>query len=134
MLFRSRKAQFFVMAAFAIVTFAFYIGSWMEPGTIPDIAEVMVSDEAFVFDNLVEKVEEVVRSAGSYDELKYGLDEFSRFARKFVLERGYDLELIYELVPPPPEPQPPIAVAMVCIRLRSPRMTLEATRILKWPS
>jgi len=130
----SRKAQFFILSAIFIVSLAFYLSQWIEPGTIIDVSEVVIGDEVFIFNNLVEKAQRVVRISKTLEELRYNLDEYANFVESFALARGYDFYFLHDVLQPPQAPGPPTALAFICLRLTTPRLKLETTQFLKWPS
>jgi hypothetical protein len=130
----SRKAQFFILSAFAMVSLAFFISRWMEPHTIIDVSELVMHEEPFLLNNLVEKAIQTVRESRSYEELRYNLEEYKQFVTRYVAGKGYHFNFTYEIMPSPGPPgQPPIATAMICMRLSSPTMSLSATRVIGWP-
>ncbi len=118
-LLSSRKAQFFVLSAVAIVTIIFFVSRWLEPYTIPDTSFVALSDESFVFDNIVEKFKETVKTSKTCEDLKYNLDEFKNFAERFASEKNYILDIHYTISPCADEPPPMNAVVEAKIYLES---------------
>jgi len=94
-LLKSRKAQFFVLSAFAIVTVVFFLSQWIEPYTIVDTSSIALREEFFIFNNIKEKVVETVKNSANCDDLMYNLGEYHSFTENFVLTRGLDLNLTY---------------------------------------
>jgi len=94
-LLRSRKAQFFVLSAFAIVTVVFFLSQWIEPYTIIDASSVALREEFFIFNNVKEKTVEAVKSSTNCDDLKYNLDEYKSFTEQFASTKNFDLNVSY---------------------------------------
>jgi len=97
---RSRKAQFFVLSAFAIVTIIYFVSKWMEPYTIIDTSSVVMVEEPFIFNNIAEKAAEVVKQSKNCDDLKYNLEEYKVFVEKYGISKNFDISLIYSISQP----------------------------------
>lgn len=95
-LLKSRKAQFFVLSAFAIVAVVFLISRWVEPYTIIDTSSVVLGEEEFIFNNIVEKLIYTVTSSVSCEELKFNLEEYKNFVKEYALSKGLKLDLKYK--------------------------------------
>jgi hypothetical protein len=131
-LLKSRKAQFFVLSAFAIVSVIYFVSKWMEPYTIIDTSSVVLVEEPFVFNNIVEKAEEAVRVSKSCDDLKYNIEEYSNFVQDFAFKKNYKLVLVYDYVQCLTEPFP--TLIKINVQLTSTRIKLERTSFVLWPS
>ena len=73
-LLKSRKAQFFVLTAFSIVTLFFLISNWVQPFSIIDTSAVVLSEEPFIFNNIKENARRTVENSKSCEELKFNLE------------------------------------------------------------
>lgn len=80
----SRKAQFFVLTTFIMVSILYFVSKWLEPSTIPDTSVVALRDEPFVFNNVVEKAKETVKVSKSCEDLMFNLEEFKDFVESVV--------------------------------------------------
>lgn len=121
-LLKSRKAQFFIISAFTIVTILYFISKWMEPYTIIDTSSIAGMEEPFIFNNIKEKAEYTIKGSKNCEDLKYNLQEYKFFAENYVLEKGYNLDLNYtvancpeEVVPAPPGSPTVVAFKMTLI-------------------
>lgn len=95
---KSRKAQFFLLSAFAIVTTIFYISQWIEPYTITDTSSIVMRNDFFIFNNIVEKAKETVALSRSCEELQFNLEEYKLFVRNFASFEAFDLVFDYGIV------------------------------------
>ena len=134
-LLNSKKAQFFVLSAFAIVTILYFISSWIEPYTIIDTSAVVFREEPFIFNNIKEKAIEVVKISNSCEELEYNLDEYKNFVENYVLRRGVVM-LTYTLSSPcyEEEPQSFPIVVLFNLKLKSTSLKIESDFKAFWPS
>jgi hypothetical protein len=124
-LLRSRKAQFFLLSAFAIVTIAFFVSKWIEPYTIIDTSSVILNEETFLFNNIKEKSEEVIKGGKSCEELKYNLEEYKNFVEDYTSKKNYKLDFDY--VVSSCNDGPPLSSKVVIYsRLKSTNMVLLA--------
>ena len=98
-LLRSKKAQFFLLSAFAIVTIAFFVSKWIEPYTIIDTSSVVLRDEAFIFNNIKEKAVTVISGSKSCEDLKYNLEEYKNFVEDYTSKKNYKLDFDYVASP-----------------------------------
>jgi len=83
-----RKAQFFILSAFTIVTILFFVSKWIQPAAIIDTSEIALIEEPFIFNNIVEKAKETINTSKSCEELMYNLEEYKIFVENFMMERG----------------------------------------------
>lgn len=120
---KSRKAQFFVLSAFAIVTVIYFIGRWVEPYTIIDTSSAVLMEEPFVFNNIMEKAEASVYASKTYEELGYNLEEYRQFVLDYILRKGYYVNFTYTITPPG---------VTIYMKLKSTKITLESTHIVNW--
>lgn len=128
---KSRKAQFFILSAFVIVSIVYVISKWLEPYTIIDTSEIVLREETFVFNNIVEKTDEAIESTKSYGDLSYNLQEYRSFVKDYASQKNFALTLDYGMVPTIGDI--PTGVSMSCIRIKSPKMTLENAHVVNWP-
>lgn len=105
-----RKAQFFIISAFTIVTILYFVSRWMEPYTIPDTSVVVWNDEPFVLNNIIEKAKDTIRDSEDIEEMKYNLQEFGDFVKEYGLIKNLDIDFdvvdIIEMVTVIGEPTP----------------------------
>jgi len=94
---RSNKAQFFILSAFAIVAVVYLISSWMEPYSIPDTSEIVLMEEPFVFNNIVEKAKETVSISKSCEELAFNLEEYKNFVKDHASIKNFLLDFSYSI-------------------------------------
>jgi hypothetical protein len=119
---KSRKAQFFVLSAFAIVTVIYFISGWIEPYTIIDTSAVVLMEEPFIFNNIVEKANETIYISKSLDELKYNIQEYKNFVEEYAVRKN--LQITFDTSglnfgnP---------TTGSVFIQISSPRMTMNRT-------
>lgn len=95
----SSKAQFFVLGAFSMVTFLFFLSQWLKPTLILDPSSIILRDEVFLFNNLKQKSLQVIEQAKTCRELRYNLQEYGNFIERVVAAKG-KLLFYYELVTP----------------------------------
>lgn len=94
---KSRKGQFFILSAVAVVTILFFISRWIEPLRATDTSSVVLSDEAYVFDNVKEKATNAVKGSEDCDELGYNVQEYKNFIERYGLDKGYKITLDYSI-------------------------------------
>lgn len=85
---KSRKAQFFVLSAFAIVTTIFFLSQWIEPYTITDTSSIASMEEPFIFNNIVEKARISFVTSKDCDELFYNMDEYKNFVNSYARSKN----------------------------------------------
>ena len=78
------KGEFFLLTVFTIITFLFVISLWIKPSEIIDTSKVVLSEEVFVFNNVKEKVIEVINSSKTCEDLNFSLEEFKKFVGLLV--------------------------------------------------
>lgn len=105
-----RKAQFFIISAFTIVTILYFVSRWMEPYTIPDTSIVVWNDEPFILNNIIEKAKDTIRDSEDLEEMNYNLQEFGDFVKEYGLIKNLDIDFdvidIIEVVTVIGEPTP----------------------------
>jgi hypothetical protein len=94
-LLKSRKAQFYVLSAVAIIGILYFLSRWMEPSSITDTSSIALTDEPFIFDNIKEKAVETVQKSKSCDEMKYNLEEYKNFVEEYGLKNNLVVNLDY---------------------------------------
>ncbi|MEM5773320.1 MAG: hypothetical protein QXL86_03835, partial [Candidatus Aenigmatarchaeota archaeon] len=87
-LLSSKKAQFFILSAVAIVTTIFLVSQWVEPYTIVDTSSILMKEEFFIFNNIVEKANETVGLSKDCEELNFNLEEYKIFVEKFASSKA----------------------------------------------
>lgn len=131
-LLRSKKAQFFVLSAFVIVTIIFFMSQWIEPYTIIDTSSVALMDEMFIFNNIKEKAIYTIRQSKDCDELNYNLAEYRYFVEEHILKKGYNLNMNYTIAPCPKIDSPTVVAFKVA--LISSSSVLQSNFTLGWPA
>jgi len=96
---KMRKAQFFILSAFTIVSIMYIISRWMEPLNIVDTSSAALIDEPFIFNNIVEKVRLIVNTSKSCDDLRLNLDEYKNFVESFLYEKSMIIFQYQEVSP-----------------------------------
>ncbi len=129
----NRKAQFFVLTVFAIISSFYLLSKWIEPGTVIDTSSIVLAEEPFVFANIVEMARKTVVISESCEGLVNNIEEFVYFAKKFTVEKG-QLLISYELESPCrlPNGQQVPTVVDFNITLTSPRMTINSNFYETW--
>lgn len=121
-LLKSRKAQFFVLSAFTIVTILYLISGWVEPYTIIDTSSVVLMEETFVFNNIVEKANETIHISKTPEDLRYNIQEYKNFAEEYALGKNFKLTFdTSQLIIGNP------ATGSIFIQMSSPRMMMNRT-------
>lgn len=93
---KTRKAQFFILGTFAIVTVMFFLSQWIEPFRILDTSSAVLSDEIFIFNNIHEQTEKIVLTSGSCEELEFNLEEFRDTAVGFLRIKNMELTFNFD--------------------------------------
>lgn len=124
--FKSKKAQFYVLTAFAIVSILYLVSTWIEPYTIIDTSSVALMEESFIFNNIVEKTQETIKISKNPDDLKFNIQEYKQFVQDYGLRKNLKITFdISNLKFGNP------TTGYILIQMSSPRMTLN--RILYMP-
>ncbi|MEM5879544.1 MAG: hypothetical protein QXU74_03575 [Candidatus Aenigmatarchaeota archaeon] len=97
-LLNSKKAQFFVLSAFAIIVTIFSLSQWIEPYTITDTSSIVMREDFFIFNNIVEKAKETVNLSKDCEELKFNLEEYKAFVEDFASSKTLSLNLDYIII------------------------------------
>jgi hypothetical protein len=95
-LLKSRKAQFYIISVVGIVTIFYAIGKSLTPSLIIDTSDVVLRNDYFVFNNIVEKTLETLNASKSCEDLRFNLEEFKSIATKsfapaFRVEYSYSI-------------------------------------------
>jgi hypothetical protein len=93
-LLKSRKAQFYILSAVAIIAILYFLSRWMEPSSITDTSSIALIEEPFIFDNIKEKAVETVQKS-SCDDLRYNLEEYKNFVESYGLNNNLVVSLNY---------------------------------------
>lgn len=99
-LLKARKAQFFILSAFAIVSILFIISQWVEPFRILDASVAVLDEEVFVFNNVKEQTISVVKNSKSCEDLRFNLEEFKTFLEKYFVQKNMRLVFNYNIETP----------------------------------
>lgn len=121
-LLKSKKAQFFVLSAFAIVSIIYFVSRWMEPYTIIDTSSVVSVEEPFIFNNIVEKANETIYTSKSSDDLKYNIQEYKNFVEGYASSKN--LQIIFDTSK---LNIGSTTTGSIFIQISSPRMTINKT-------
>jgi hypothetical protein len=124
-----RKAQFFVLSAFAIVTILYFVSQWIAPYTIQDTSAVAMMEESYIFNNIAEKTDQVVSGSRTCEELIYNLGEYKIFVEKYVLEKNMKLDFNYTV-----SSCSTSVTVNIKMELRSPSADLVSNFNKQWPS
>lgn len=131
-LLKSRKAQFFVLSGFVIVSILYVVGRWIEPPTIVDTSVVARMEEPFIFNNIKEKAITTVTQSKNCEDLVYNLDEYKSFVEKYLSAKKLNLNFVYSVSPcfsnMPFFPE----VAEVKMQLQSPNANLFSNFTMYW--
>lgn len=120
----SKKGQFFVLSAFVMIAIFLLLSQFVQPSTVYDTSSVVQMEEAFIFNNLKEKSEEIVDISRDCDELEFNLEEYRKFAESFVTPKNIQLTYDYDIDTPCNDNQ---LTTDFTIRLKSPRVSAEAS-------
>ena len=121
-LLKSKKAQFFVLSAFAIVSIIYFVSRWMEPYTIIDTSSVVSVEEPFIFNNIVEKANETIYTSKSSDDLQYNIQEYKNFVGGYASSKN--LQIIFDTSK---LNIGSTTTGSIFIQISSPRMTINKT-------
>lgn len=126
-LLKSRKAQFFVLSAFAIVSIIYFVSKWMEPYTIIDTSSVAMVEEPFIFNNIVEKANETIYTSKSVDESRYNIQEYKSFVEQYASRKNIKITFDTDGLE---FNDPTSVVGSIFIELSSTRMTINKTLVV----
>jgi hypothetical protein len=130
-LFKSRKAQFFILSAVTIVSVLYFVSRWVEPFSIIDTSQSAMLEEPFLFNNIKEKAIETVNSSKSCRELRYNLEEFKNFVEGYTKTKNL-IVFSYQFPAPCIENPPSPAVVEFNISLFSPKTKINDVFWLGW--
>ena len=122
------KGEFFLLTVFTIITFLFVISLWIKPSEIIDTSKVVLSEEIFVFNNVKEKVIEVINSSKTCEDLNFNLEEFKKFVERYGLRKGFRIEFNYTQ----PNCSSLPTLISINLSLTSPQYHLTKTFEVKW--
>jgi hypothetical protein len=129
---KKRKAQFFILSAFAIVGILYVISSWVQPFTIIDTSSIILMNEPFVFNNIVEKARQTTQSSVRCEDLKYNLDEYANFVNQLSSSMNMKIYFTYTLSPCGDSPPPVPVTAEAQLKLISTRANLQTNFTMEW--
>jgi hypothetical protein len=95
-LFRKKKAQFFILAAFAMVTVMFFISSWIEPFRVLDTSSAVLNEEVYIFNNVHEQIEKVVKTSGSCESMRFDIEELRSTVAKLLSQKNMRMTFTYD--------------------------------------
>ncbi len=134
-LLKPRKAQFFILSVFTIVSILYFLSRWLEPSTLTDTSSIALMGESFVFDNIKERTFDVVNGSKTREELFYNLEEYKKITEYYALTKGYSLYFNYSHTPFYEEdPDFPVYIVLVRQTITSPRITLQSNYSIPWPA
>jgi len=120
---KSKKAQFFVLSAFAIVSIIYFVSKWMEPYTIIDTSYAASIEEPFIFNNIVEKTNETIYISKNSDDLQYNIQEYKNFVEGYASSKN--LQIIFDTSKL--SIGSPVTRGSIFIQISSPRMVINKT-------
>jgi len=123
---KKRKAQFFVLSAFGIVSILYLISSWVQPLTIIDTSAIVLDNGPFIFNNIKEKAEQTVELSKNCDDLYYNLDEFTNYVNKMSVSKNLYFYFNYSINPCFDNPPLTPVVVEGMLTLRSPTDNLQS--------
>lgn len=129
--FKSKKAQFYVLSAFVIVSILYIVSTWIEPYTIIDTSSIALMEEPYIFNNIVEKAKQTVTISKSCDELRYNLEEYKNFIEGYSFKKG-KLLLQYQFISPCFDEPPTPAVVEFKLNLTTPQTNMGSTFYAGW--
>jgi len=93
-LLKSRKAQFYIISVVGIITILYATGRSLTESSIVDTSEVALTNDFFIFNNIVEKTLTTLSMVRSCEDLSFYLEEFKFFvireyAPKYKVEYSY---------------------------------------------
>ena len=127
-----RKAQFFFLSAFTIVTILYFISQWISPYSIPDTSTVAMMEEPYIFNNVKEKAVFAVNGTKSCEDLRYNLEEYKYFVERYAFEKNIKLDFNYVISPCFSEPPLFPVVVNINMQLRSPSLDLGSNFTMGW--
>ena len=128
-----RKAQFFVLTGFVIISIFYLVSKWLEPYNVIDTSSVIMAEEPFIFNNIKQESLRIIEHADSCNELVKSLEEFKYFVedyafRKLIIYFDYSLETpCYEK-----DPRFPVLV-LFDVELRSTNIKIKDSFYGFWP-
>jgi hypothetical protein len=107
-----------------MITIMFVVSTFIQPSNVFDTSSAVLMDEAFVFTNIREKTESVVKLSDSCADLDSNLGEYKQFIQSFIGQRNARLDFDYRIVQPCVDN---ILATDFYIRLTSPRASIDAS-------
>lgn len=92
-----RKAQFFILSVFIMITILFVISEFIQPSSIFDTSSVVISDDVFTFNNIKEKAISVVDLSENCKDLSLNLEEYKNFIQKVATQKNQQIVFNYDL-------------------------------------
>jgi len=94
------KAQFFILSAFVIVTFLYFISRWIEPLNVIDTSQFVLVEDQFVFNNIRDKTIATVKISKDCQDLSYNLNEYKAFVQEYAAKKNMALSFNYVITQP----------------------------------
>lgn len=107
-----------------MITIMFIVSTFIQPSGVPDTSSVVLMDEVFVFNNIREKAESVVKLSDGCGDLGGNLGEYKQFVQTFVGQRNARLTFDYTVVQPCVEG---VLATDFYVKLTSPRASIDAS-------
>ncbi|MBI2543410.1 MAG: hypothetical protein HYW24_04460 [Candidatus Aenigmarchaeota archaeon] len=125
----SRKGQFFILSAVAIITILYFVSRWLEPSTVIDTSYIVLLEEPFTLDNIFEKTVNVVTAADDCTNLDYNLLEYKDFIEDFALDKNYRIYFDYAI-----SECSTSATVNVNISVLSDKVKAQKSFVISWPN
>lgn len=128
-----KKAQFFVLTGFVIISIFYLVSKWLEPYNVIDTSSAIMAEEPYIFNNIKQESLRIVAYADSCNDLVGSIEEYKSFVedyafRKLIIYFDYSLETpCYEK-----DPEFPVLV-IFNVELRSTKMKIKDTFYGFWP-
>lgn len=92
-----RKAQFFILTGFVIVSVFYLVSKWLEPYTIIDTSAVAMTEEPFIFNNIKQEALDIIQESKNCEDLQNSLGEYKHYVeyyafKKLIIYFDYSLE------------------------------------------
>ncbi|MEM5802085.1 MAG: DUF2341 domain-containing protein [Candidatus Aenigmatarchaeota archaeon] len=75
----------------------YLISRWIEPTKIIDTSSVVLLEEPFIFNNIIEKAREIINTTKECSLLQLNLDEYKNFVESLTSEKGFLLNFTYSI-------------------------------------
>jgi len=96
-LLKSRKAQFYIISVVGIITILYATGKSLTESSIVDTSEIVLTNDFFVFNNIVEKTLATLNMVRSCEDLSFYLEEFKFFVTRELAPK-YKVDYSYAIL------------------------------------